>query len=101
MRIHKFGVALDSLTKKDLPLVLQWRNDPEVSRYMLFQEEISPEAHQAWYESLSVFSYYMMIRWENTPIGVINLRDVDRDGKVQKREFSLATNAISIPSCRC
>lgn len=79
MKIKKFGLELSSLTKADLPLVLRWRNDPEVSRYMIYQSEITMDEHLAWFASLGNFSHYLMIRYKGREIGVFNLRDIDPD----------------------
>ncbi|TCP04916.1 UDP-4-amino-4,6-dideoxy-N-acetyl-beta-L-altrosamine N-acetyltransferase [Caldimonas thermodepolymerans] len=37
------------MTREDLPRVLQWRNHPDVRRYMYTQHEITLEEHQAWF----------------------------------------------------
>lgn len=37
------------LTEDDLPIVLAWRNHPEVRNFMLTQHEISLEEHSQWF----------------------------------------------------
>lgn len=81
MHIRKYGIELKALTKKDLPLVLQWRNDPEVRKFMLYQHEITMDEHKAWFTSLGLFSHYLMITYQGRKIGVFNLRDVDMDDR--------------------
>ncbi len=77
MILRKFGVELRSLVEEDLPLVLEWRNDPGINRYMLFQEHITMEEHRRWFTSLGTGSVYLMIRWNDQNIGVFNLREID------------------------
>lgn len=43
-----------SMTRDDLESVLQWRNHPDVRRFMLSQHEISMEEHTRWFERTSV-----------------------------------------------
>lgn len=38
-----------ALAFDDLPMVLTWRNDPAVRRFMFTQHEICLEEHQAWF----------------------------------------------------
>ena len=36
---------LRRLTEDDVPMILPWRNDPDVRRFMYTQHEISPQEH--------------------------------------------------------
>jgi UDP-4-amino-4,6-dideoxy-N-acetyl-beta-L-altrosamine N-acetyltransferase len=38
---------------EDLPIILSWRNHPEVRRYMLTQHEITLGEHQNWFANVS------------------------------------------------
>lgn len=42
---------LRSMTEEDLELVLDWRNAPEVRRYMYTSHEIGLREHQAWFSA--------------------------------------------------
>lgn len=77
MNIRKFGLELSSLQEEDLAQVLEWRNDPEINQYMLYQHHISMEDHLAWFASLGMYSHYLMVRYDGKKIGVFNLRDID------------------------
>ncbi|QBL09880.1 UDP-4-amino-4,6-dideoxy-N-acetyl-beta-L-altrosamine N-acetyltransferase [Rheinheimera sp. D18] len=62
------------LTKADLELIWQWRNQPDIRRNMHNNTPISWHEHLAWYEKLqcdlsrNVFVFYQNER----PIGVLN-----------------------------
>lgn len=77
MKISNYGVELISLTESDLELVRTWRNQPDVSDFMFFQEGISPEMQQKWFDSLDESSIYLMIEQEGVKIGVINVKDIN------------------------
>lgn len=42
------------MEKADLEMVLQWRNHPEVRRYMYTTHEIELNEHQEWFEKVAV-----------------------------------------------
>ena len=45
----KLGNGLRPLMEQDLEMVLQWRNHPEINRYMYNQTAISWEEHRQWF----------------------------------------------------
>lgn len=51
--ISAYGIELRRLAQADIELVRQWRNHPEVARYMLSAEHITPEQQQAWFDRVS------------------------------------------------
>lgn len=77
MKISNYGVELISMTESDLDMVRDWRNQPDVSNFMFFQEGISSEMQQKWFESLDESSLYLIIQAENEKIGVINVKDIN------------------------
>lgn len=72
-------MKLKLLTEADLPMVLRWRNHPEVRRVMFTDHEISLEEHLAWWEktrhdpSRQVFLFY----YAGRPAGVVNFFEID------------------------
>ncbi|WP_425339375.1 UDP-4-amino-4,6-dideoxy-N-acetyl-beta-L-altrosamine N-acetyltransferase [Arthrobacter pigmenti] len=44
--------VLRSMVLDDLPIVLGWRNHPEVQRYMYTQHEITSTEHRLWFKRL-------------------------------------------------
>lgn len=49
--IHGERLFLRPLTSSDLPMTLSWRNQDEIRRWFFHSEIITPEQHQAWFES--------------------------------------------------
>lgn len=47
------SVAVRPMQAQDLPLVLAWRNHPEIRRHMLTQHEITLAEHTQWFERAS------------------------------------------------
>lgn len=65
---------LRSLEKKDLELVLSWRNDPAVRQAMYSQHEITWEEHQLWFQRMQVDEstrWYLYLNKDNEPNGVV------------------------------
>ncbi len=72
-------MQLKPLSEADLPMVLRWRNHPEVRRVMFTDHEISLAEHLAWWEkvrqdpSRQVLLFYYVGR----PAGVVNFLNID------------------------
>jgi len=67
------------MNENDLPLVLNWRNNPEIRKYMYTQHEISLEEHNKWFAELNPEkTKYYMFEIENDPIGVINFTKIEK-----------------------
>ena len=45
--------TIRAVTYDDLPMVLRWRNHPEVRRFMFTQHEISLDEHRNWFARVS------------------------------------------------
>lgn len=46
-------ILIRAVTYDDLPMVLAWRNHPEVRRFMFTQHEISLDEHRQWFAKAS------------------------------------------------
>lgn len=77
MKISNYGLELISITQSDLEIVRNWRNQPDVSEFMFFQEAISPEMQLKWFNSLGDSSLYFLIHKEGEKIGVVNVKDIN------------------------
>ena len=49
-----YQVTLRPVEQMDLAQMRAWRNDPDIRRFMLSQDEISEEQQQAWFKKISV-----------------------------------------------
>ncbi len=78
MRISKYGITLIRLTEEYLELVRNWRNDDEIRKYMNFQEYITPEMQQKWFESINnPENFYYIIEYKGDKIGLLNDKNID------------------------
>lgn len=71
-----------AVTFDDLPLLLDWRNHPDVRRFMFTQHEISLEEHQNWFTNVSHDSTrrLMIIEEAQQPIGYVQFTNVTNGG---------------------
>lgn len=81
--ITKYGVTLRPLTHDKIEMVRQWRNDPKISQYMEYREEITPEMQEKWFQKISTSGtdFYFIIEVVGKEIGLINVKDVEWDKK--------------------
>lgn len=70
------------LVIEDLPLVLSWRNHPNVRQYMITQHEITLEEHQNWFAKCSQDSTrsLLMAVELDIPIGYVQFSGVGVGG---------------------
>lgn len=64
-----------SMVESDLEQVLEWRNHPDIRRYMYTQHEIAFNEHKHWYKRASNNSdhYLLIFELDNKPTGFINI----------------------------
>jgi RimJ/RimL family protein N-acetyltransferase len=69
-------ISFRKISEDDLPLILSWRTDPEVTRYMSTDIEIDPEKQLHWYNKnvrdCSPLEHLMILH-NDKPVGVLNL----------------------------
>lgn len=72
-------INLVELEEHHLELVRSWRNNPEVSKYMYTDTNLSMEDQYAWYHRVwaDPTYYYWMIEYEGRYFGVANLANID------------------------
>lgn len=78
MRIVRYGIKLEQLTKQSAETVRQWRNDAKIKQHMFYTDDITEEQQQAWFNSIdNNNNFYFVIYTNNKPIGVINIADIN------------------------
>jgi len=78
MIITGYGIVLRRLTLEDIEQVRYWRNDPEINRWMIYQDSITSKQQREWFETINnPFNYYFIIEVQQTPIGLIYAKDLD------------------------
>lgn len=72
-------LKLKKIKEENLQLIMKWRMSPEVTNYMYTNPKLTIESQQLWLASISKSQdvLYWMIEYDNVPIGVINICDID------------------------
>lgn len=69
------------LTDEEKRMVLEWRNSPEIRKWMINSGEISLENHLAFIDGLRTRSdcyYWLVYKPDGVPIGVFDITKIDR-----------------------
>ena len=74
--------SIRSVTYDDLPMILAWRNHPNVRRFMLTQHEIGLDEHRDWFEKASHDSTrrLLIIEEDRVPFGYVQFSNVVSGG---------------------
>lgn len=64
------------MTDQDIQQVLQWRNHPDIRRYMYTRHEITAEEHRHWFERASSdeTQHLLVFELEDTPQGFVKFQ---------------------------
>lgn len=94
MIISKYGIQLISLKEEDIELVRVKRNSENIRNTMNYKEIITPEQQKIWFEKLNnaiyrgeKTSFYFVIHFQGSKIGLINGKDIDNDSKTSEGGF--------------
>ena len=74
------SIHLREIREEDLELIMQWRMDPDITRYMNTDPKLTPEGQRKWFRAISEDTdvLYWLIEIEGQPAGVINLTGLNR-----------------------
>jgi len=74
------NVILRDIQAVDLPVVREWRNSPNVSRYMFTEHVISAEEHLKWFERIKTdpSCKVWIIQCDKVGVGLANIYNLDR-----------------------
>lgn len=73
------------LTEEEKLMVLEWRNSPEIRKWMINSDVISKENHFSYIDSLENREdryYWLVFKPDDTPIGVFDITSVDRENNI-------------------
>jgi UDP-4-amino-4,6-dideoxy-N-acetyl-beta-L-altrosamine N-acetyltransferase len=89
-------IALRDLRPDDEPVLLRWRNLPEVARYMYSDHQITPAEHGEWFSSIpgDPKRRYWVIVCEGEDVGLVNLYDIDAANSRCFWAFYLASPSV-------
>lgn len=77
--IEQYGIQLRPLASEDIEQVRIWRNHPDVSRFMVNQDVISPLEQEKWFSRISTSNksaYYVAVFRENA-FGLAYIHSLD------------------------
>lgn len=78
------SITLRTIEKSDLGLIMQWRMDPDITRYMNTDPVLTMEGQLKWLASIQDREdvAYWVIVIDDVPAGVINITGLDREDGV-------------------
>jgi len=79
-RFRPLGDLLRPMKLKDLPQVLQWRNHPDIRRFMFSQHEISEDEHRHWFKNAEQNhdKHLMMFEADGKASGFVQFTQLNR-----------------------
>ena len=84
-------IILREVEGEDLDLIVKWRNDPEILKWLFSYLPLSKVKQRKWYEKYlddnTQQTFIIEVNEEKTPIGTIGLTDIDY--KNQKGELAI------------
>ena len=74
---------LRPLRSDDRDMIYNWRNSPDVAKYMFSDHQISKEEHARWFDGAikDPSRKYWVIVYNKEEVGLVNLADVDETNK--------------------
>ena len=72
-------LELRKISKSDLGMIMEWRMNPEVTKYMYTDPKLTMESQLRWFEHISMdsTSLYWIIKFDGVDIGLLSLYDID------------------------
>lgn len=72
-------ISLRDLRDDDAPMLLEWRNDPQVSKYLYNDHTIGAEEHARWFGRALAGENgrYWIIQVDGTDVGLVSINDID------------------------
>ncbi len=73
-------IKLRTIRPEDKEMIRNWRNLPEVSKYMFTDHHITREEHDAWFQSMinDPHSQYWIVVFNNEDVGLANIYNIDK-----------------------
>jgi UDP-4-amino-4,6-dideoxy-N-acetyl-beta-L-altrosamine N-acetyltransferase len=89
-------IALRDVRPSDEAQMREWRNRPEVARFMLGDHQISEEEHHRWFQGLAgdPRRRYWIITCDGIDVGVASVNDVDEKNGRCSWTFYIADPAV-------
>lgn len=77
------GTTLRKIEEKDLEMIMNWRMDPDITRYMNTDPKLTIEGQREWLKRIETDDkvLYWLIEADGVPAGVICLIEIDWENK--------------------
>lgn len=87
---------LRDIKLEDKEMIRQWRNMPEVAKYMYSDHNITLEEHENWFNRIlkDKESHYFIIVSDEQDVGLVNLYNLDYEHKRCYWAFYLANPSV-------
>ena len=98
------NIVLRPMTEEDQELVMNWRMQPEITRYMNTDPVLDIEKQKKWFakQQADASCYHWIIESDGEPIGVTSITMIDKDNRTctrgtyvavhEKRSFEIITS---------
>jgi UDP-4-amino-4,6-dideoxy-N-acetyl-beta-L-altrosamine N-acetyltransferase len=89
-------IELRDVEPADREMLREWRNRPEVARYMHNDAVITPEQHARWFDAAMAdpSRRYWIIRVDGTDVGLADVHDIDHVHSCAMWAFYLADTEV-------
>lgn len=89
-------IQLRDLKSNDKDMILQWRNKPEVAKYMYTDHDISREEHNRWFERIinAPKCRYWIIVCDQIDVGLVNIYEIDEKNQRCFWAFYVADSSV-------
>lgn len=76
-------LKLRKIREDDLAMVMNWRMDPDVTKYMYTDPKLDMEKQRMWFKAISVdeTSKYWIINYDDIDVGLISITGFDSQNK--------------------
>lgn len=77
MEISKYKIKLERVNESHLEILRGWRNSDYVNSKMIFNDHITTEMQQKWFESINNNqNYYFIAIYNNENVGVMHVKNI-------------------------
>lgn len=85
-------ISVRSIKEEDLEMIMNWRMQPDVTRYMTTDPVLTLEGQKKWFQKISnsTTDKYWVVCLDNVPVGLYSLTDIDWDNKTTSSGFYIA-----------
>jgi diamine N-acetyltransferase len=82
-------IKLKPITAEDTPFIIKSRNDKDIKRYFVIQDDYTTESQQNWLDNVIAKgkAIQYIVLFEEQPVGSVYIRDIDYVNK--KGEFGI------------